>query len=375
MEIYSYHIDGDHLTLDGVCEEWFEILWTRRFFRGDDFTITLPPTSKNIELFSEGKVIELAKVNPLTGASEHAGIITSTEITSGEKAVLTVSGQNFVGLLDRRILSEYEHDDTAMMVFRKNAGDLANAKRQFAATTFDMATDTANYNTTRMLFKPLAEYAASLAANVGWGLQSRITHDKSGIYIVISGRNRVDRSISQTDVKRVIFSDEYDTASDFERRYSDSGAVTGVVVGSKKQHNDTSHIDIDKYTDYFGDAQSYGRIEEFQSITPVTKIEIRGKGDEWTVLDEQETFLAAGELAAGCYVTATDYFGASIVIHGSWEEKFAVGDVVTIQNTAWNVSTDRQVTEIREYWGAGSVTVTATLGEPQKTLAEILKKG
>ena len=135
MEIYSYHIDGDYLTLDGVCEEWFEILWTRRFFKGDDFTITLPPTARNIELFSEGKVIELAKVNPLTGTSEHAGIITSTEITSGEKAVLTVSGQNFVGLLDRRILSECEYDDTAMTVFRKNAGDLANAKRRFTATT------------------------------------------------------------------------------------------------------------------------------------------------------------------------------------------------------------------------------------------------
>ena len=53
MEIYSYHIDGDYLKLDGVCDEWFEILWTRRFFKGDDFTITLPPTSKNIELFSE----------------------------------------------------------------------------------------------------------------------------------------------------------------------------------------------------------------------------------------------------------------------------------------------------------------------------------
>ena len=374
MEIYSYHIDGDYLVLDGVCEEWFEILWTRRFFKGDDFTITLPPTARNIELFSEGKVIELAKVNPLTGASEHAGIITSTEITSGEKAVLTVSGQNFVGLLDRRILSECEYDDTAMTVFRKNAGDLANAKRRFAATTFDMTTDTANYNVTRMLFKTLTEYAATLAANVGWGLQSRIAHDKSGVHIVIGGRNRVDRSISQTDVKRVIFSNEYDTASDFERQHSDSGAVTGVVVGSKLQHNDNTHVDIEQYTDYFGDTQSYERIEKYQSITPVTKTEMRGKV-EWTVLDDWETYLAAKNLAETCYISATDYFGAEIIIKGDWEQIFEVGDIVTVQNTAWNTVANKQVTEIREYWGADDITVTATLGEPQKTLAEILKKG
>ena len=374
MEIYSYHIDGDYLTLDGVCDKWFEILWTRRFFKGDDFTITLPPTARNIELFSEGKVIELAKVNPLTGTSEHAGIITSTEITSGEKAVLTVSGQNFVGLLDRRILSECEYNDTAMTVFRKNAGDLANAKRRFAATTFDAESDTANYNATRMLFKTLTEYAATLAANVGWGLQSRIAHDKSGVHIVIGGRNRVDRSISQTDVKRVIFSDEYDTAADFERQHSDSGAVTGVVVGSKLQHNDTTHIDVEQYTDYFGDAQSYDRIEKYQSITPVTKTEMRGKV-EWTVLDDWNTFLAADELAATCYVSSTDCFGADVVIQDGWESKFNIGDIVTVQNTAWNMTTNKQVSEIQEYWGADSVTVTATLGEPQKTLTEILKKG
>ena len=375
MEIYSYHIDGDYLTLDGVCDKWFEILWTRRFFKGDDFTITLPPTAKNIELFSEGKVIELAKVNPLTGASEHAGIITSTEITSGEKAVLTVSGQNFVGLLDRRILSECEYDDTAMTVFRKNAGDLANAKRRFTATTFDMATDTANYNATRMLFKSLAEYAASLAANVGWGLQSRIAHDKSGVHIVIGGRNRVDRSISQTDVKRVIFSDEYDTASDFERQHIESGAVTGIVVGSKEQYNEKSHIDIAKYTAFFGDAQSYDRIENYKSVSPVTQIEIRGIGTQWTIIDEAQTFLAAAEIADASYVPMTDYFGAEITIKNDWEQIFEVGDIVTVQNTAWNMTTNKQVSEIQEYWGADNVTVTATLGEPQKTLAEILKKG
>lgn len=374
MEIYCYHIDGDYLTLDGVCDKWFEILWTRRFGKGDDFTITLPPTSENIKLFCEGKVIELGKVNPLTGASEHAGIITATDITSGEKAVLTVSGQNFVGLLDRRILSECEYDDTAMTVFRKNAGDLANAKRRFTATTFDAEFDTANYNATRMLFKSLAEYAATLAANVGWGLQSRIAHDKSGIHIVISGRNRVDRSILQTDVKRVIFSDKYDTASDFERQHTENGSVTGVVVGSKMQHNDNTRVDVEQYTDYFGDAQSYGRIEKYQSITPVTKKVWRDK-IEWTVLDDWATFLAAKDLAETCYISATDYFGAEIIIKGDWEQIFDVGDIVTVQNTAWSAVANKQVTEVREYWGTDNITITATLGEPAKTLSEILKKG
>lgn len=374
MEIYSYHIDGDHLALDGVCEEWFEILWKRRFFKGDEFTITLPPTSRNVALFSEGKVIELGKVNPLTGASEYAGIITSVSISSGEKSTLTISGQSFDGLLDRRILAEYEYGDTAMTVIRKNAGDLANLKRRFTATMFDTSIDTANYNAKGYLFKTIAEYVNTLAVNVGFGLQSSVAHDASAPYIIIKGRLSVDRSISQTDVKRVIFSDEYDTATDFERRHSESGTVTGVVVGSKLQHNDNIHVDIEQYTDYFGDAQSYDRIEKYQSITPVTKTETRGK-TEWTVLDDWNTYLVASELAENCYISATDCFGARAIIKDGWETSFFVGDIVTVQNTEWGVTANKQVSEIQEYWDADDVAVTATLGDPPKTLTEILKKG
>lgn len=375
MEIYSYHIDGDYLVLDGVCEEWFEILWTRRFFKGDDFTITLPPTSKNIELFSEGKVIELAKVNPLTVKSEHAGIITSTEITSGEKAVLTVSGQNFVGLLDRRILAEYDLDDTAMDVLRRNAGDLATKKRRFGATIFDTSVDTERYQIRAMLYKTLADFAGNIAAAKGWGLQSYIAHNKPKPHIVIGGRWIADRSVNQSQNTRVIFSDENETASNFERQHSESGAVTGVVVGSKEQYNEKSHIDIAKYTAFFGDAQSYDRIENYKSVTPVTQIEIRGISTQWTIIDEAQTFLAAAEIADASYVPMTDYFGAEITIKNDWERIFSVGDIVTVQNTAWNAAASKQVTEISEYWGADNVTVTATLGDPPKTLAEILKKG
>ena len=375
MEIYSYHIDGDGLVLDGTCDKWFEILWTRRFFRGDDFTISLPPTPKNIALFSEGKVVELEKVNPLTGVSEHAGIITSVSVTSGERATLTVTGQSFDGLLNRRILAEYESDDTSMMLVRRNAGDLANEKRRFAATVFDSSVDTAAYQVGAMMFKTLAEYTANVASSKGWGLQSYISHSTALPHIVISGRQFVDRSISQSAVKSVVFSDDYETATDFERQHAESGVVTGVVAGAKKQYNDVTHVDIEKYVDYFGDAQSYARIEKYQSVTPVTKIEIRGKDVEWTVLDEWETFLAADELAAANYVKATDYLGANIIVKDGWESKFAVGDFVTVKNTAWDMSADKQVSEVQEYWGADNITVTATLGEPPKTLIEILKRG
>lgn len=372
MDIYCYHIDGDHLMLDGVCGEWFELLWKRKFLKGDEFTIQLPPTAKNIELFAVGKVIELAKLNPVTGASEHCGIIISRSISAGEKSTLTVSGLSFDGMLERRILADYEAGDTAITILRKNAGDLADAKRQFGAIVFDESNDIAGYQTAQFLYKKLSEFVANIATAKGWGLQSRVVHGKSDVHIEVGGRQCVDRSILQSEVGRCIFSDEYENASDFEFQQSPSGAVTGVVVGSKKQYNDSTHIDIEKYTEFFGDARGYERIETFQNISPVTKAETRGKV-EWTILDEWNTFLAADELAAASYVEATDFFGAGILLRDGWEKKFFVGDTVTIQNTAWNLAANKQITEVQEFWSADSATITATLGEPPKTLSEIFK--
>lgn len=372
MDIFSYNVDGDHLALDGVCEDWFEILWTRRFFKGDDFTISIPPTARNIALFSEGKVIELAKINPLTGASEHSGIITGVSISSGERPVLTVSGKSADGLLERRIFSEL--GDSIIEVLRKNAGDLARANRRFGAVHFDVDSNVDIKYLKNMRWKTLSELVSYAGEQVGWGLQTYIDHSAAP-YMVIFGRVYADRSVSQSENKRVIFSDEYENATDFEKMHTETGAVSAVVVGANAKYSNVSLIDIAEVLDYFDNgASGFGRVEKFQAANVVTKGEVRGEAT-WTVLDSLETYAESQKLADAAYVPATDFFGAKVIIKDDWETKFNIGDIVTVQNTEWNMTANKQVSEIQEYWGADNVTVTATLGVPSKTLTEILKKG
>lgn len=375
MDLRCYHVDadGDRLILDGICEEWFAVLWNRRFAKGDDFTIELPPTVRNISLFCEGKVIELMKPHPLTGASEHVGVITAVSINSGERSVLTISGQSFDGMLERRILTEHAPRTTAMTVLRKNCGDVANVLRRFHALKFDTSTDIEDDEVFPYKFKTLADYVGHLAASKGWGLRSSISHG-SAIKGVISGYKAVDRSIHQSDVRRVIFSDDFENASSFELNHNESGAVTGVVIGSNAQRNVTTHVDIAEFISYYGDTSGYDRIEKFQQITPVTAQEVID-GEIWNVIDEWETQLKANEMAKPLFVPTTDFFGADIAIRGEWETKFSVGDIVTVHCKDWNMSADKQISEIKEFWDAGNVTVTATLGDPSKTLMEVFKKG
>ncbi len=372
MNIFSYDVDGDHLTLNGICDEWFEVLWKRRFFKGDEFTITLPPTPQNVALFSEEKVIELGKVNPLTGASEHSGVVTSVSISSGERSVLTVSGKSVDGLLERRVFSEL--GDSIIEVLRRNAGDLARANRQFGAVHFDVDSNVGIKYLRSMRWKTLSELVSYAGEQVGWGLQTYIDHSDAP-HIIISGRVYADRSVSQSENKRVIFSDEYENATDFEKQHTETGAVSAVVVGANAKYSNVSLIDIAEVLDYFDNgASGFGRIEKFQAANVVTEGEVRGD-DVWTVLDVLGTYAESEKIATATYVPTTDFFGAKVIIKDGWETKFNLGDIVTVQNTEWSVTANKQVTEIQEYWGADDITVTATLGNPPKTLTEILKKG
>lgn len=386
MKIYAYHLDGEWLKLDGICEEWFEILWTRRFFKGDDFTITVPPTETNIKRFSEGQIVELVDPDNICDISEYAGVITSVKIVSGANSKLKISGKSFDGMLERRVLSTWtlNGSDTIMTVLRKNAGDMAIESRRFVGTTFvsDTDNDPIAPSLVQLQFKKLSDYITTVGQELGWGLQSAIRHNYYDVdtdsilppHIIITGRYSIDRSVNQNVNKHVVFSDEYENATDFERNYNEGGAVTASVVGSPKTYDYGTFKDIDEFVAHFDKGTtSYNRIEKYQKVTPVTSVEYRNKGSEaWAVLDYGATYTQAEQLARNVYVDPTDYFGCTIMLGKDWNKKVKLGDIVTVQNTRWNMSADKALTEVQEYYGTNGGRITATLGEAPKTLLEII---
>ncbi len=386
MNIYAYHLDGEWLKLDGICEEWFEILWTRRFFKGDDFTITVPPTETNIKRFSEGQIVELVDPDNIQDISEYAGVITSVKIVSGVNSKLTISGKSFDGMLERRILAAWliTGGDTIMTVLRRNAGDLAIESRRFKGTKFIVDTDNDPIapSLVQLQFKKLSDYITTVGRELGWGLQSAIRHNHYDVdtdsilppHIIITGRYSVDRSVNQDVNKHVVFSDEYENATNFERNYNEGGAITASVVGSPKTYDEGTRKDIDRFIAHFDmGATSYDRIEKYQKITPVTLPELRNLGkEEWAVLDYDATYTQAERLARNVYVDPTDYFGCTIMLVKDWNKKVKLGDIVTVQNTRWNMSADKMLTEVQEYYNVDGKRITATLGEAPKTLLEII---
>lgn len=380
MNIYCYRINGNYLERVGTCLDMLSLLWTRRFFKGDDFTIQLPPTTHNINLFAKGNVVELSRPGVVQNESNYCGIITNIELTDTR---LTVKGKNFVGMLERRILAEYSVGDTVMNILDKNAGNQADEIRRFGATTFNLAesTDCTGLFAEPMRNKKLSEYVSAVGQFAFWGLDNAIVHnvidvetgEKLPTHIVISGRYAVDRSVNQKTVKPVIFSDNFENATDFEYVYTENGAVTGAVITAPAQYDASKKIDVVAYNGYFGNVSGYGRIEKHAAVKASTKQEVRGIDEVWTVLDPAATWETANKIPDTLYANPSDCFDCRIISDVDWWRKFAVGDVVTIQNTAWNMSADKRVTEVQEFFDANNERITVTFGEPTKTLNEILK--
>lgn len=373
MDINCYSIENDGLKLDGICEEWFEVLWKNCFFSGDEFTISMPATTKNVELFKNGKAIELMRPHPISGTSEYAGLITAVELSEDK---LTVKGQSFDGLLDRRVLTSSAYNDTVITVLRKNAGDLAKAGRQLTATTFNDGVDEASKYAISLKFNKLSEFLNTTAQNSGFGVHSRIIHETGERpYVEIYGRFFQDHSVEQDVNQRVIFSDNFENAADLERNYNESGSVNTVVVASKGKYNSENHIDIEEFLAFFceKEANGYERIELFNEINPTTGIETR-KAIPWEVLDYSSTYAEAEEIATSSYSEATDCYSFSILLLDGWKNHFEVGDFVTVEFKEYDLQFTSQITVVQEFFNADGLSVTATLGEPPKKLLQILKR-
>ena len=383
MELLCYKINGEYLDLLGICNNANSILWTLNFFKGDTFTIKAPASAENIKLFAKGNVVELLK-NQNNSKSYYCGIITSVSIRQtmqGEQ--INVQGKSADGMLDRRILTEYATGDSFMTILRKNAGDLALIGRNFPATSFITNKDFSGVFGDAMRWKKLSEYVSTAGQFLGVGLRAYIAHNVVDLetgeylkpYFAVEAYEGVDRSVEQTENKAVVFSDVYQNATNFEYDYNENGAVTSAVMYSDAKYDADSKTDIESYIGYDGAAVGYDRIEKVGKVTAVTTRENRGSAlapDWWTVLDYNATAESAEEKRDTMYVKPTSAFDCELTLTESYSKAFDLGDIITVQNSIWSIVGNKRITQITELYDSNKTQIKATIGEPLKSLSEII---
>lgn len=384
MELLCYRINGEYLDLLGICNNSSSILWTLNFFKGDTFTIKAPASAENVKLFKQGNVVELLK-DSKSNFSNYCGIITMVSIRQtmqGEQ--INVQGKSVDGMLDRRVLTEYATGDSFMTIFRKNAGDLALIGRNFPATKFVTNTDFEGVFGDAMRWKKLSEYANTAGQFLGVGLRTSIAHNVVDLdtgkylkpYFIVEAYKGVDRTIDQTENKAVVFSDVYQNATNFEYDYNENGAVTSVVMYSNANYDAVNKIDVESFVGYDAAAIGFDRIEKTGTVKAVTMEENRGSAlspDWWTVLDYNATAESAKEKQDTIYVKPTSAFDCELQLPESYNKAFEIGDIITTQNSGWNITENKRITQITELYDSNKSQFKATLGEPLKSLSEIIE--
>lgn len=366
MDLFIYRNNGVKLEYVGMCSNAISILWIRRFFRGDSFTIEVPATPKNLEMFQKYHIVAYG---------DNAGYITAYDIDV--KGKIIAKGTSFDGMLTRRILINYRTADSLLTVISRNAVDLAEKDRKFAATVVDYSVDTGGLISEATQFQQLSEYARVVGEIQNFGVLGRFNHDTN--LIELYGRYGIDRSKNQSVVKPVVFSDTFGNAADITYSYNSAAEINAVYFYSNSKRDFLNHVDVNGFEEWFrreNNGVGYNLTERYNSAPVITMTEYRQSGNEaiaWTVLDYSATYSAARRQSEEIYSSAVDNVACRLVLHNDYRNICDVGDTVTVYAKKYDITTNKQITEIREFTDSTKQTIEAVIGDPPKTFADAVK--
>lgn len=217
-------------------------------------------------------------------------------------------------------------------------------------------------------YKVLSEELEKISAEskLGWNVELDVKN-KRYVVRILEGE---DKTFGQRDRRAAIFSPEFRTLkslnyleSDLE--YKNHALVAGQGEGvDRRIYEMGDEKGIDRY-ELFVDARDIEEEVEQEEgdplLRPVTEIEndLRNRGNQKLMEHEQEEYLD-GE--------------AFDLEKLKYEVDWDLGDFVTIQNKEWNVTTDLQITEVKEIYEGGTVKIEPLFGQDRPDLISKIKQ-
>lgn len=189
----------------------------------------------------------------------------------------------------------------------------------------------------------------SLASNLGWDIALDLDNNRF-IFDVVEGR---DVTVNQDTLPPAIFAIEYDNIA--EQKLIDSKLDyrnTAIVAGQGEG--------VDRAITIVGDSQGYDSFETFIDARDLENDnDLPARGEQ--KLSETQEILT---------------FDSRVLTDKNlvYEEDFKLGDIATIQNNQWNITTDRRITELTEIYESTGFRLDVAFGESLPTILDIVKK-
>lgn len=340
LEIRIY---DSSLNFLGVIDSVSSFQWHRKYYEPGNVEMHCPVTKNNLSLLSLENIVYLV-------GSVEAAVIEGIVITSSESnEEIKVTGRFLSSYMDRRLIRPYFHTEngnteTAMRNIFLNAVaipnvELANAHGFAKSITFQAT------------YKNLLVYEEKLAKYLQAGIRFRPDFSAKKIYFELYAG--VNRTLSQSDVPRVVFSDEYNNLTKISYTNNEQLYSNVCYVGGQGEGENRTYV-------IAGDDSLTGleRREVFLSSSDVSpnnqtdeqyKASLKQRGDDKLNNSGISLSVEASVNPIGNFIYKTDY---------------DLGDLVTIKNTKFGINIDERITEVTEIYEGGAFSVFLTFGTP-----------
>lgn len=344
MDLYIYDKD---VKLIGICDTMISLIWIKRYSSAGAFEIYAPATAGNVKLLQKCRYVYRSDIDEMMYIST-----VREENTDEDGKRLIVSGYGVEGIFRKSM--PLVTDGTVMQVLNPTStGDPLD---------FPLPQDT-DKDYRLMNCEELVRYALDLNE-----LSLRCSF-KGGLIVPYIYKGR-DLSAD------MVFTESFDNLKNAVYEYCEEGCCNWVNGFVKPPDVDVEYVSLPTYQ--FIEPEKSGIEYTIKNIVidPIIKEGERTNGSGATIkykyVDGKETLAALETAVKAAYVPISESFTAELDL-SAYRSRFDVGDIVTIRDDVRGISYAKRIEEVQESFDANGCTVSATFGQPLKTIYDLIK--
>lgn len=349
MRVLNFRVLNTDLTLAGFLENSQSVIYAPEFRNKGSFTIKCPATAENLDLLQVGRF--LARLD-----DENFCIIRAVAYTDNiDDKTMTITGCFGNGILEQRIVYDKTDitettENTIRTLITNNLITPTDTDRAYPNFVLGTAITTADSITGNYYKKNLLTAINELVTGTNYGFKTIISNNQF-VFTLVAG---VDRTLTQTTNNRVIFSDKWDNL--LENEYIKSLELYKNVVLVLGEGDGETQL-----TTVVGAGQGVDRYEGVVDATAIST-----ENGTITAEDYAELLKTAG--IAGMALE-TDSFLGNVLLGGGfiYRTDFAMGDIVTLENSKIGVSADLRIIGMTETEDNSGYNIVPILGVETET--------
>lgn len=337
MEVRIY---GRNLFRIGQIENQTSLIWTRKFYEPGTFELHAPITDENLYMLKEGNIVGKK-------GSAEAGIIEDIEKEESDiKNEITVKGRFLSSYMDRRLIKKTVNFSGYIEVAMRQLYSGCIPIPLVELGSLNGFAERAEFQVT---MKNLLAYENKLsrAGAIGFRFRPDFVNHK----IIFETYQGKDRTLSQHENNRVIFSEDYNNLNNAIYKYNSQNLKTFAIVGGQGEGDARTYYEL-------GGGEGYDLREVFVDAKDLNPEGMTAAQYKAALLQRAQETLNES-IASESLECETE-----AAINFTYKEDYDLGDIVTVRKKKWNLYMNQRITELSEVYEYGGMTVVPTFGDP-----------